>query len=177
MGTSIPRRNEKGSPPSKIKTYTLTSEELAALDKSKPIPRSHSKPIGFKPSTATKRKNKQLEEQPAMSNIVWYEPQRKIEGPAITFYTHGFGISQAGSELTGFKNGDKVEIGIDCANKTLYIRTGKKGVKINETRNKGLRSSGKGLSDWATKMGIKKQKYALVQSDEIGIFKATLEFE
>lgn len=174
MGTSIPRRNEKGSPPSEIKIYTLTPEELTALDKSKPIPRSHSKPINFNTPT---RKNKQLEEQPAMSNIVWYEPQRKIEGPAITFYTHGFGISQAGSELTGFKNGDKVEIGIDCANKTLYIRTGEKGVKINDNRNKGLRSSGKGLSDWATKMGIKKQKYALVQSDEIGIFKAALEFE
>ncbi|MEC0239466.1 hypothetical protein P4H66_06300 [Paenibacillus dokdonensis] len=59
MGTSIPRReNEVNvSGQGAIKTYTLTPEELAAIQP-KPIPKSHSTPIGFR----TKVKNTNPEE-------------------------------------------------------------------------------------------------------------------
>lgn len=59
MGTSIPRReNELNvSGQGDIKTYKLTPEEIAAID-AKPIPKSHTKPIGF----STKVKNTKVEE-------------------------------------------------------------------------------------------------------------------
>lgn len=47
MGTPIPnRKNELSSPPSKVKKYTLSEEELAKIV-GKPIPASHTKPLGF----------------------------------------------------------------------------------------------------------------------------------
>lgn len=48
MGTSIPKRSNemKGTPPSPVTTYTLSPEELAKIE-GKPIPKSHTKPLGF----------------------------------------------------------------------------------------------------------------------------------
>jgi len=59
MGTSIPKReNElKGAPPSPVKEYKLSPEELAEIH-GKPIPKSHSTPLGFR----TKVKNTKPEE-------------------------------------------------------------------------------------------------------------------
>lgn len=59
MGTSIPKReNElKGAPPSPVKEYKLSPEELAEIQ-GKPIPKSHSTPLGFR----TKVKNTKPEE-------------------------------------------------------------------------------------------------------------------
>lgn len=50
MGTSVPNwKNEiqGGTPPSEIKKYTLSPEELALIN-GKPIPASHTKPIKFR---------------------------------------------------------------------------------------------------------------------------------
>lgn len=59
METSIPRReNElKGSPPSKVKEYKLSPEELAHIN-GKPIPASHTKPIKFR--TTSKGRDKSV---------------------------------------------------------------------------------------------------------------------
>ncbi|WP_156515029.1 hypothetical protein [Paenibacillus glucanolyticus] len=49
MKTSVPNReNElKGSPPSEVKEYNLSPEELAQIV-GKPIPASHTKPFKFR---------------------------------------------------------------------------------------------------------------------------------
>lgn len=49
MKTSVPNReNElKGSPPSKVKNYKLSPDDLAQIN-GKPIPASHKEPIMFR---------------------------------------------------------------------------------------------------------------------------------
>lgn len=68
MGTSIPRReNElKGSPPSPLKEYTLSPEELAKII-GKPIPKSHTKPIGFETKTSVPKIEKEVKDMPKVN--------------------------------------------------------------------------------------------------------------
>ncbi|PAD73952.1 helix-turn-helix domain-containing protein [Paenibacillus campinasensis] len=68
MGTSIPRReNElKGAPPSPVKKYKLSPEELEEIV-GKPIPKSHTKPIGFDTKASNPKKEKDVNDVPKVN--------------------------------------------------------------------------------------------------------------
>lgn len=130
------------------------------------------------PKVVEPTKSEIKEEQPAVKNIIWYTPERKVEGPSVTLYANeGFGFNQSAVKMTGFQQGNLVRLGLDVENKTLYVRLDPFGIKMNANRNSGLRSSSKGIGDWAIKHKIKRQKYALEKTEDPHVFKATVELE
>lgn len=68
MGTSIPKRSNemKGTPPSPVTIYTLSPEELEKIV-GKPIPKSHSKPLGFATKTDVPKIKKEVKDMPKVN--------------------------------------------------------------------------------------------------------------
>lgn len=116
MGTSIPKReNElKGAPPSKVKEYKLTPEELAKII-GKPIPKSHTKPIGFATKTSVPKIEKDVKVMPKVNKEEYFalrvqglskkEAAKKLGTSIASLDTYWFG-------KWGIKNsaGEEVEI-------------------------------------------------------------------
>lgn len=74
MGTSVPRRSNelKGTPPSPVKEYKLSPEELAKID-AKPIPKAQTKPIEFRAKTSIPKNEEDVKDMPKVNKADYLE--------------------------------------------------------------------------------------------------------
>ncbi|MFK4167659.1 hypothetical protein ACI2LM_15580 [Paenibacillus lautus] len=116
MGTSIPKRSNemKGTPPSPVTTYTLSPEELAKIQ-GKPIPKSHTKPIGFATKTSVPKNEEVVKDMPKVNKEEYFA--LRAQGFSRKKAAEKLGTSKKSVETYWFKQwgiksdaGEEVEI-------------------------------------------------------------------
>lgn len=116
MGTSIPKRSNemKGTPPSPVKTYTLSPEELAKIQ-GKPIPKSHTVPIEFRARTSNPKNEEDKKDMPKVNKEEYFA--LRAQGASRKEAAKKLGTSKQSLETYWFKQwgikndaGEEVEI-------------------------------------------------------------------
>lgn len=116
MGTSIPKRSNemKGTPPSPVTRYTLSPEELAKIQ-GKPIPKSHTKPIGFATKTSVPKNEEVVKDMPKVNKEEYFT--LRAQGVSRKEAAKKLGTSKQSLETYWFKQwgikndaGEEVEI-------------------------------------------------------------------
>lgn len=187
MGTSIPNRKYEtpGSPPSEVKIYKLSPEEIANLPESKPLPRNYKKPMSapvkkpvqVKPSEIMDKVNQEEQPKTSNSNIQWLTVPEVIEGPTIAFYQTGFAINRLGADLLKIKAEDYVTLGYDPDKQQILILTGSNGVKLKSSSGSALRTTSKFVTNWIESLKVKKQKYIIQKTELDTTFRIDVEHE
>lgn len=257
MGTSVPRRNEQGSPPGEVKVMSWTPEQIAEhlgnseqknrnkdkymivddggrTKKPKVVPdmanylqmradgqsraeiavewgisentlrnyhcrrwglttnakeaeaiKKHMKVINpethapDQPEATPSKQN--IEKEPARmtnTNIEWFKPERKVEGPALTFYKEGAGINKTAQQLMGIETGQTVHFGYNEAEQQIMLKVAPGGIKTTQaSRSNGMKLNNKALTEWVKGKKIKIQKYPLHATERADIFVALIESE
>ncbi len=162
MTTPIPRSNEPGSPPSEVKTYKLTPEEIATLTAPQPIPTSHSKPITHRPrrdqQQAGAEASKQTKAAQSTAEIEWFAPTKREPVATIGFARDGLVISSGILDQIKAKVGDRVNVGLSKSG--LLIHVVPDGMlKLAQGRAGGAQINSKQLKQWLDNRKIKKQHY------------------